>query len=96
MPESANPCEQRNKKFLAPRPFTFSTVARIGPFWPLSVRGRRGGHQAVGEDLQAVLLGLLLEKLQVHPPVIIYEEHVQAVVPALRDMMGTPNGDSSG
>ena len=54
------------------------------------------GHQAVGEDLQAVLLGLLLQKLQVHPPVVIYEEHVLAVIPTLRNMMGAPHGDGSG
>jgi hypothetical protein len=39
---------------------------------------------------------MLLQKLQVHPPVLIHEEHILAVVPALRDMMGTPNGNRSG
>ena len=54
------------------------------------------GHQAVGEDLQAVLLSLLLQQLQVHPPVLVHEEHILAVIPALRDMMGAPNGNGSG
>jgi hypothetical protein len=80
-------------------------VAKVGPADGLGQRlllvGNRHqmnvvGHQAVGEDLQAVLLGLLLQKLQVHPPVVIHKEHVLAVVPALCDMMRAPNGDGSG
>jgi hypothetical protein len=43
-------------------------------------------HEAVGKDLQAVLVRLLLQKLQVHLPVLVYKEHILAVVPALRDM----------
>jgi hypothetical protein len=66
------------------------------PCWAGRHRGLVVGHQAVGEDLQVVLPGLLLEKFQVHPAVVIHEEHVLAVIPTLRDMMGTPNGDGSG
>jgi hypothetical protein len=51
---------------------------------------------SVGEDLQAVLLGLLLEKLLIHPSVLVHEEHIPAVIPARRDMMGTPHGNRSG
>jgi hypothetical protein len=54
------------------------------------------GHQAVSQDLQAVLLGLLLQQLQIHLPVLVREEHVLAVIPALCDMMGTAHGNGSG
>jgi len=53
-------------------------------------------HEAVRQDLQAVLACLLLEQFQVHPPILVHEEHVLAVVPALRDMMGAPNSYGSG
>ena len=54
------------------------------------------GHEAVGHNLQAVLARLLLEQLQVHLPVLVHEEHILAVIPALGDMMGTPHGNDSG
>ena len=54
------------------------------------------GHQAVSEDLQAILLGLLLQKPQVHPPVLVHEEHGLAVISVLRDVMGIPHGYRSG
>jgi len=31
---------------------------------------------------------LLFQQLRIHPAIIINEEHILAVVPALRDMMG--------
>jgi hypothetical protein len=62
----------------------------------LKVIGNPLVHEAVGKDLQAVLVRLFLERLQVHLPVLVYEEHRLAVIPALRDMMGTPDGNGSG
>jgi hypothetical protein len=35
-------------------------------------------------------------QLQIHPPVVVHEEYVVAVVAALRDMVGESNGYGSG
>ena len=45
-------------------------------------------HQAIADQLQRVLLRLLFQKLQIHPTIIINEEHILAVIPALGNMMG--------
>jgi len=46
-------------------------------------------HQAIALDRQAVLVRLLGQKLQIHPPIVVDEEHILPVVAPLRDMMGT-------
>jgi hypothetical protein len=53
-------------------------------------------HQAIAHHFQVILVGLFFQQFQVHPPVIIHEEHILAVVPTLRDMMGESDGDGSG
>lgn len=45
------------------------------------------GHQAPAEDLKAVFFGLLFEDRQVHPPVVIDEEDILAVVTPLGNMV---------
>jgi len=49
-------------------------------------------HQAIAGQLQRVLVRLLFQQLQIHPAIIVDEEHILAVVPTLRDMMGESNG----
>ena len=53
-------------------------------------------HQAIADQFQRVLVRLLFQQLQIHPSIIIHEEHILAVVPALRDMMGEPDCYCSG
>ena len=53
-------------------------------------------HQAIAGQLQRVFVRLLFQKLQIHPAIIIHEEQIPAVVPALRDMMGESNCCCSG
>jgi len=53
-------------------------------------------HQAIADQLQRVFVRLLFQQLKIHPAIIIHEEHILAVVPALRDMMGESNGYCSG
>ena len=45
------------------------------------------GHEAIRDDADAVLAGLLAQKREVDPAVIVGEEHVLAVVAALRDVV---------
>ena len=49
-------------------------------------------HQAIAGQLRRVFVRLLFQQLQIHPAIIIHKEHIPAVVPALRDMMGESNG----
>ena len=49
-------------------------------------------HQTIADKLQRVLVCLLFQKLQIYPAIIIDEEHILTVVPALRDMMSESNG----
>ena len=51
---------------------------------------------AIAGQLQRVFVRLLFQKLQIHPAIIIHEEHILAVVAALRDMMGESNCYCSG
>jgi len=51
---------------------------------------------AIAGQLRRVFLRLLFQQLKIHPAIIINEEHILAVVPALRDMMGESNGYCSG
>ncbi len=53
-------------------------------------------HQAIAGQLQRVLVRLLFQQLQIHPAIIIDKEHILAVIPALRDMMGESNCCCSG
>jgi len=46
-------------------------------------------HPISPQYLQIEPLGLLLEQLEVHPSAIVHEEHTLAIVPALRDGVGT-------
>jgi len=38
----------------------------------------------------AALLRLLGQKFQIHPPIVVDEEHILPVVAPLRNVMGTP------
>jgi hypothetical protein len=80
-------------------------VAKVGP--PdrlgqrlLRVRDRHQvhvvGHQAVAQDLQAALARLLRQQSQVDVAVLIHEEHILTVVPALRDVVGAPDRNGFG
>ena len=53
-------------------------------------------HQAIAEQFEPVLVRLLFEELQIHPPIIIDEEDILAVVASLGDMMGTSGRNCSG
>jgi len=52
-------------------------------------------YQAIAEDLQAVFVRLFGQQLQIHPPIIVDEEYVLAVVVPLCDVMGTTNRNCS-
>jgi hypothetical protein len=54
------------------------------------------GHQAVAENRDAGGRALVAEQLQVHPPVVVDEKGVLAVVSALRDVVRTPGHDDTG
>jgi len=43
----------------------------------------------LSHNLQAVLIRLLGQKLQIHPPIRVDEEHILTLVAPLRDVMGT-------
>ena len=53
-------------------------------------------HQAIADQFQRVFVRLFFQQLQINPAIIIHEEHILAVVPALGDMMGESNCYCSG
>ena len=53
-------------------------------------------HKAIADQFQRVFVRLLLQQLQIHPAIIIYKEHILAVVNAMGDMMGESNCYCSG
>jgi len=53
------------------------------------------GHQTVAVHDQLETLGCLGQKRQKHPPVIISEKDVLAIIASLRNMMGTTCNDYS-
>ena len=53
------------------------------------------GHQTVAVHDHLETLCGLGQKSQEHPPVIIYEEDVLAVIAPLRNVMGTTCNDNS-
>jgi hypothetical protein len=54
------------------------------------------GHQTIGVQDQAELLGVSEQQLQVDLTVIVNEEHILTIVAPLRDMMRAPRNDGSG
>jgi hypothetical protein len=44
-------------------------------------------HQAIADQFQGVLVRLLFQQFQIYQADIVHEEHVLAVVAALRDMI---------
>ena len=53
-------------------------------------------HQAVCENLQTVLVGIVLQEFQIAPTVFTSEEHVLPPITALRDMMRDSGNYRSG
>ena len=50
-------------------------------------------HEAIADDVQAVLPGLIAEQLQIYMPIIIDKEYILTIISPLRDMSKTPGGD---
>jgi hypothetical protein len=48
-------------------------------------------HQTITDDIQAVSVCVLFQKLQIHPAVVIHKEHVLAVIAPLSDMVSRPD-----
>ena len=44
-------------------------------------------HQTIAYQFESVLVRLVFQQSKIHPAVVTHEEHVMAVVAALRDMM---------
>ena len=44
-------------------------------------------HQAIRQNLQTVLIGILLQELQITSPVVVGEEYILTTITALRNMM---------
>ena len=64
---------------------------------------RRGGdemdvvvHQAVAEQLQPEALRLRRQQFEVHPPIVVHEEHVLPVIAALGDMVRNAGDNDAG
>ena len=49
-------------------------------------------HQAKTVEPEAVPLRVCPEELQIDPPVVVHEEDILLVVPALGNMVGFPRG----
>ena len=45
------------------------------------------GHQAIGPDIEAALLAMLAEQLEIEPVVVLTEENVLAPIAPLGDVM---------
>jgi len=54
------------------------------------------GHQAVTIHGQIETFRCLSQKVKKHPPVIIYEENILAVIAPLSNVMGTSFDNNSG
>ena len=46
-------------------------------------------HEAIADDLKAVLPGLLGEQLKIYMPIIIDKEYILTIISPLRDVMST-------
>ena len=44
-------------------------------------------HQAIGQDVQTVLLAIMLQESQIEPPIVIVEKHNRATITSLGDMV---------
>jgi hypothetical protein len=77
-------------------PIDMLGIAQVHRFQRSSQRGGAAGndhqvnvvaHQAIRQNLQTMLVGIVLQEFQITPPVIIGEEYVLPPITALRNMM---------
>ena len=54
------------------------------------------GHQAIARYRQSETLSVSLEEFQIRAAISVHEEHILAIVPALRHVVWNSNSDHSG